>query len=169
MYGFAGGDPVNFDDPFGLWPFGTHNKIIDAALPNAGFIDRTLIKLGSVLFDVSTQGQTQSYLHGMSEAGQNPLAQQAGTAEFVEGATGAATVFQATGRHVLAMITIGAAIHPVMDATSPSHSDANGKPQVWNPADLSAHRKGERGSPTPEQQKKMGERIRAIYDQVAKP
>ncbi len=169
LYGFAGGDPVNFSDPFGLWPLWTHDAIIDAALPKAGFIDRQLVKLGSLIHDVTTQGTSQSYLHSMAENGQNPLAQAAGTSEFVENATGAAAGLQATGHHVMAMLELGAAIHPLMDATSPAHTNGNGKPRIWNPSELAAHRRAEAGSPTVAQQKKMNTQIQERYQQVMKP
>jgi len=105
----------------------------------------------------------------MQEAGQNSLAQAAGTAEFVENATGAAAGLQATGHHAMAMIELGMAIHPLMDATSPAHTDAHGKPRVWNPSELSAHRKAESGSPTAAQQQQMSKEIQERYRDVVRP
>lgn len=105
----------------------------------------------------------------MGERGQNALAQKAGTREFVTNASGAAAALQAAGHHALAMIRLGGAMHPILDATSPSHADGNGEPRVWDPADLKAHRAGEKGSPTAAQQKQMSDKMSAMYEQVVNP
>lgn len=34
------------------------------------------------------------------------------------------------------MFAFGEAIHPLMDATSPYHTDASGQPRTWNSRDL---------------------------------
>lgn len=123
------------------------------------------MKLGSIYVDFH-QGTKDSYQHSMAEAGQNALAQQAGTKEYVEDMTGAAKVSELSGHHSMAMFELGAAMHPVMDATSPTHTDASGKPRVWNPSEVAAHRKGESGQPTAAQMKQMGDKMREMYNQV---
>lgn len=166
LYQYSGNNPVSYSDPFGLWPFGTHNQAVNNALPNAGFIDRTMIKLGSLFVDLTTQSTKDSYIHSMAEAGQNPLAQQAGTREYIQGHEAAAGASEANGHHLTAMFELGMAMHPVMDHASPAHTDEHGQPRVWNPADLKAHRAAESGPPTAAQTEQMNSAMRAMYTQV---
>ena len=168
VYGFASGDPVNFADPFGLWPAKTHDAIITTALRGAApGADIWAIMRGSRQFDLGlSQLPRNSFMHSMRATGQNPSAAIAKRDGFIESNMRDAENAQSRGDHQAAMSSLSIAMHTVMDETSPAHVDASGNPLVWRVGDFSEHNKAESGSPTVGQQAAMNSQLRSMYDRV---
>lgn len=169
LYGFAGGDPVNFSDPFGLWPTKTHNSIINQALGGrASAADVAAIRAGSAGFDHDPRTQTNgnAFMHGMK----NPLESSERAAEltldFISERMSGAIAAQKGGNHAGAMKLLSQAMHTVMDMTSPAHRDTNGNPKNWNAFFFVGHGGDESGAPTQAQQAQMNAQLREMYRQV---
>jgi hypothetical protein len=79
------------------------------------------------------QAAQYSFMHAMSDgtANQSVTAAQQQTAAFIWAEMGSAANEMSAGANDQAMFTFGLAMHPVMDVTSPAHTDANGNPIPW--------------------------------------
>lgn len=82
LYGFGGGDPVNFADPFGLWPGPVHSAMITSAL-GTGNGDVALLQADSRRFDSWTQLNSMAPWHAMRAPGQSAAAAKAATAKSI--------------------------------------------------------------------------------------
>jgi RHS repeat-associated protein len=131
LYSYVGSNPVQYSDPYGLWFPKDHDKLIDHALADIPESDREALKRASRGFDQRTQDPSLSYMHGMSAPGQGPDAAKAATAAFVENMLHHARADAIAGNRPAALNELGIAMHPLMDMTSPSHTDPNGDPRVW--------------------------------------
>ena len=74
LYGFAGGDPVNFSDPFGLWP----------VVPGLGnFVSQSvfkgLLKAGEKRMEALAMDISMGVSAGLEEAGATAIERIAGT------------------------------------------------------------------------------------------
>jgi len=136
FYGYTGNSAVNGTDPSGLWSPAAHDQIIWNALHGCiGVSDADIyqIQRGSRWFDENFQGPNWSPGHAMSNGNANQSGQQARniTAALVAGEMNAATNAMNAGARNQALFTFGIAMHPLMDMTSPAHTDAQGNPIPW--------------------------------------
>ncbi len=134
VYGFVSGDPVNSRDPFGLWPTWAHNRIIQEVFGSslsAG--DISAMQAGSKYADrAATQGNGSTFVHSMLAPNESAAEMQKDRSAYISGKLRSARALLAADDRTGAMFAFGEAIHPLMDATSPYHTDANGKPRTWD-------------------------------------
>jgi len=169
LYGFAGGDPVNFSDPFGLWDFPTHRRIIMQALVKTGELaDIHELQDDAEAFDKRTQSPDLSYMHAMARPGMNAQSEANLTENFITGNLKLARRLEQNHDHHAAMQSLAVAMHAMMDKTSPWHRTPDGSPITWHGSlgDHLAHR-GEWGAtPSKEQQEQMNRQLLAAYQYV---
>ena len=136
MYLYANANPVNENDPAGLWPTSTHNDLLNRTfglrrLPPG---DLEILRNASRDQDDLLQGGqfvANSYQHSMAEPHENPAVARRRRDEFVNYQVALATILDREGDRCRALMELGRALHAVMDQTSPEHVDANGDPLVW--------------------------------------
>jgi hypothetical protein len=99
QYGYAGGDPVNYSDPFGLWRTKVHNAIISKALKGiAGKNDIADVQKRSAEADSPrNQLNDKSHIHGMRSPGQTSVESADAQATYVSERLGAARNLLAEG------------------------------------------------------------------------
>jgi hypothetical protein len=112
-----------------LWSPEAHDRLIDAAFPDLDPKLRDAIKEGSRFLDLSTQLGDPS-LHAMRDAGETPEAARTRACAFIgdrikkyRGTKDVPVEWIRRGAYEM----LGAALHPVMDSTSPAHQGW----QVW--------------------------------------
>jgi len=123
---------------FGInnWSPSAHDQMIQAALGPCGVGQDWIARIqkSSRDFDKSHQAPSQSYMHSMRD-GTNP-SQSAEDAinlrnQFIVDRMVAAQNAWGKGQTNNALSDFGEAIHPVMDSTSPAHTDNQGNPLPW--------------------------------------
>lgn len=162
----------NNADPFGLWPSLVHDELIASALGGKAspFAIRK-IQAGSRHADrLRNQLPDRSYIHSMRSSDESSQAAMQERDAFVDGKLAEARGLLGSGDYVGALGAFGEAIHPLMDATSPFHTDASGDPMVWSPGTpgaIRAHTDGENATqPTQAQIDENKRRIQAAYNSV---
>jgi len=124
------------------WSPAAHDQMIQNALGPCAVSQEYIAKIqkASRDFDESSQDPSMSYAHSMSNGKQvNPngtVGQSAGEAltkrnQFIVDHITAAQTAWRRGQTNNALADFGEAIHPVMDSTSPWHTDAQGNPIPW--------------------------------------
>jgi RHS repeat-associated protein len=136
FYGYVGNSPIDHIDPTGLWSTAAHDQIIWNALYPCGVSAADIwdIQQGSRFADSDVfQGAQYSYMHAMRDGtdNQSVTSAQQQTAAFIWAGMAAAKNSLSAGANDQAMVDFGLAMHPVMDVTSPAHTDANGNPIPW--------------------------------------
>ena len=130
VYGFAGGDPINNSDPFGLWSRKAHNRIIDAALGALMSTERRE-GLKRVSLGLDLRNTNDNFMHSLRDAGQSP-ADAAGMRDgFIRESLVGAASSAAKGDMKEADLIFGMAVHTIADKYSPAHTDAQGNPAVY--------------------------------------
>ena len=155
MYSYAHNNPLEYVDRNGKWPTSVHNQIIDLAFPNLSPEQRQILKDVSAHQDaILSGGQSNSsaFQHAMSSPGESEEHAEADYNTFVSMNEDAATNDQVnfwlaggTGYSDKALAEFAAALHAVVDSTSPTHRGF----QVWNwknPLLVAKHVYGERES-----------------------
>jgi RHS repeat-associated protein len=134
FYGYVGNSPTNANDPLGLWSPEAHDALIRHALAPCGVSDGNIrqIQQGSRDFDSDTGTSEQwAFAHSMASPGQDrDQAIQQRNSFVASELIMAGNMFQA-GEQNFAFQTVGVAMHPMMDFTSPAHTAANGDPITW--------------------------------------
>ena len=170
MYGFASGDPINFADPFGLWPTRTHNALLDYAFK--GHVSAAAL---AALKDASRQqdgilngGQSlgRSFMHAMAQPGESPAEAKARRAEFISHSLARARVLAEDGDEAGALRELGNAFHTMMDQTSPAHTQENGDMRTWKTSDVFAHWWAESGTPSAATKEALAQRMERAYERV---
>ncbi len=130
LYGFAGGDPVNFSDPFGLWDVAAHEKILDHALGKiASTRQMARFKSASVRQDVWHNWDNQR--HYLADRGQSATAARARAEAYISNEISAAQGARKAGDEDGAATHLGNALHGIADGTSPAHVDDLGNPKEY--------------------------------------
>ena len=135
FYTYAGNSPANQSDPSGLWSTDAHNQMIRNALYPCGVPDQDIreIEEGSKYVDENFQGAEYAYMHAMSNGTTNQSVFDAmqQTPNYISAEMTLAISETNAGAVSQAMFTFGVAMHPLMDLTSPAHTDENGNPIPW--------------------------------------
>jgi RHS repeat-associated protein len=136
FFRYVNNSTPNATDPTGLWSTDAHHQIIWNALHPCGVSNSDIWQMqqGSDFADsFAFQGGEWSFMHSMSNgsADQSPADAQNQISQFVgEQMNNAREVYNAGGNDQ-SMFLFGLAMHPVMDQTSPAHTDSNGNPIPW--------------------------------------
>jgi RHS repeat-associated protein len=136
LYAYVAGDPLNRNDPLGLWSTPAHNLMIKTAF--ARTLDKAAIaqiQAGSKWADSGpNQAGARSFMHGMADksSGQSPAAAKAQGNEYVKNCLAIARELADQGKTEQAQFVFGAAMHSIMDSYSPEHTDENGEPVPWS-------------------------------------
>lgn len=134
LYGYVDASPTNATDPSGLWSTDAHNQIVWNALHPCGVSNHDIwqIQQGSKWAD-TFQDPAHSYMHSMRDGAlnQTPAAALAQRDQYIAATMTVATNQLQAGQSDQALFTFGAAMHPIMDMTSPAHTDADGNPIAW--------------------------------------
>jgi len=112
----------------------THDEIIrDSFGGILTPVEIGILQQASRDFDSAHQSAAESYMHAMREKGQSPESAMELTDQFIAERIAAAKQYANAGHRECALIALGQAMHPVMDASSPMHRTPDGQPKVWNP------------------------------------
>jgi RHS repeat-associated protein len=131
-YAYANNSPYVFVDPDGRWSAKAHDALIRFALItkiSEADIDR--IQAASRYFDKRTQDPESAHKHSMAREGQDAGDAKKMRDYFVQNNLNIAKRFADNGHRNAALGVFGQAIHPVMDSSSPEHTDADGNPRQW--------------------------------------
>lgn len=122
-YAYSLNNPYRYVDPNGKWPTPVHNAIIYRAF--SGVLSPkaiAAIQRGSRRADSQQyQDLSHSYMHAMRSQNQGADEAAARTASFIGGQVAEYKRLLAAGQEGKAYEALGMAMHPLMDATSPSH------------------------------------------------
>jgi RHS repeat-associated protein len=134
LYGYVNNNPVNQVDPLGLWSPGAHDCMLEHAFNGEiSESDINILKKSSRDFDKAHQGSDDSYMHSMREKGQKTEDAIKLRNDFVADRLKQARDANKSGDRNKALKLLGEAMHPIMDISSPMHTDNNGNPKIWNP------------------------------------
>jgi hypothetical protein len=132
MYSYAYNNPLSMVDKNGAWPTRIHNAIIDAAFPNLTAEQRQILKDVSAEQDSllsGGQGNALAFEHAMSSPDYSPSEAEELYNDFVSNnedqATQAQINFWVGGGKGLsndALKQFAAALHAILDSTSPAHA-----------------------------------------------
>ena len=116
----------------GLWSPEAHDKILANALKDRfSKDDLKAVQQASREFDKATQAAKDANKHAMRLAGQSPADAKAETQRFVNDKLSQAGAAQQAGDHAGALKNFGEAVHPIMDSSSPMHTNADGNPKPY--------------------------------------
>jgi len=124
LYAYGLNNPYRYKDPNGKWPEQVHNTIIDRAFKGGNYnLDqkyRAALMRGSAHVD-KDQSLEGSYKHAMSCPSYNAETAEALTNYFIMQKVNEYKTLMKQGKTEDAYFALGEAMHPFMDATSPSH------------------------------------------------
>ena len=131
-YGYTRGNPIKGSDRFGLWSPGGHDAIIQNAFGNRlTAAEIGVLQQASRDFDARTQATEFANQHALRLENQTPAQSVAGTNDFVAQTIMRARALARNGNRQAALRALGEACHPVMDASSPMHTNPDGTPRFW--------------------------------------
>ena len=139
LYGYALVDPVNRLDPLGLWSPRAHDAMIDHAFQGMSADIRNILKSASREFDKRTQAAEQSYMHSMRQTGQDAADAELRKWKFVAASLMRARCLARSGHRSEALISLGYALHTLMDSLSVMHTESDGTPKRWDPSNPLGH------------------------------
>ena len=131
LYGYVGNNPINRIDPLGLWSPEAHDALLQNAFGGSvAQREIDLLKSTGRAFDRRTQGVEDTHKHSMCRVGQNPKEALRERDDFIAQTLGKARQL-ARGDRDAALKLLAEALHPIMDSSSPLHTDVNGNPKEW--------------------------------------
>lgn len=139
-FGYSGGNSLTRSDAYGLWSPAAHDKLFEYAFSGRmSASDVDILKSSSRQFDKDTQSGDLSYMHSMARKNQSPNdAAKQRDAFVADILTQARRAADANNRSE-ALRLLGQACHPVMDKSSPMHTDSTGVPKTWEPTNPWGH------------------------------
>ena len=133
-FAYANGNPLSQSDPFGLFSPGGHDLIINKSLKDRLTpAEVKIVQNASKDFDKATQGSSDCPLHSMRCIDQSPVDAIAKRDQFIQKALAEARAMNERGDRSGALKRYGEACHPIMDWSSPEHTDQQGNPKLWDP------------------------------------
>lgn len=134
LYGMVGSNPINRIDPFGLWSPEAHDALLQNAFGGSvAQREIDILKSAGRAFDRRTQGVQDTHKHSMRRVGQNPQEAIRERDDFITQTLEKARQL-ARGDcpdRDKALKLLAEALHPIMDSSSPLHTDENGNPKEW--------------------------------------
>jgi len=123
LFGYTGNDPVNGIDPAGLWAKEAHDYFIDQLFGDTLSAEAiAAIKLGSDYVDGLGYQFGYDYMHAMRSGDESVGTAKGKACAHFKSRMHAYQLNLENGRTRDAYISLGMALHTVMDATSPVHS-----------------------------------------------
>ncbi len=114
------------------WSPGAHDSILNHALTGkarSNIIDK--LKGYNRTFDSHTQSASDSHMHSMRESSKSVEEAISARDDFINLRINAARAAALYGDLEGALDLLAQALHPVMDYSSPMHTDLNGTPKIW--------------------------------------
>jgi RHS repeat-associated protein len=172
-YAHVGNDPINHKDPSGMWSTKAHNSILDYAF--GGRLSKTelrVLKISSLMHDISTQSASQQYMHSMGSKVLTPVEAKEARDKFVgEQISIAGNLKRSVRSRGQAMTK---AFHAIADSFSPAHVDPDGNLLIYEGENKSKHTafegQGIEGVKdlTPEILDKISAQLNKAMDQIEK-
>ncbi|MBI4690098.1 MAG: RHS domain-containing protein [Nitrospirae bacterium] len=127
-YAYGLNNPYRYKDPNGMWPEEVHSAIISSAFSDGKYklspSAIAALRRGSIEADTPKyQDNAHSYMHAMRAPGQSAEDAAGLTVAFIMQKVGEYKSLMKEGKTDDAYFTLGMAMHPLMDNTSPSHND----------------------------------------------
>jgi uncharacterized protein RhaS with RHS repeats len=133
-YGYALANPLAWTDPLGLFSPGAHDYILAQAFEYViSPADIARLQRSSREFDKAHQAANESFMHSMAQTGEALADAIRRRNEFINRTLDEARCFAEAGDRNTALDLLGQAAHPIMDWSSPMHTNPDGTPRVWNP------------------------------------
>lgn len=134
LYGYVGNNPINRIDPLGLWSPEAHDALLQNAFGgNVAQREIDILKSGGRAFDRRAQGVQDTHKHSMRRVGQNPQEALRERDDFIAQTLGKARSLSRGDcpDRDAALKLLAEALHPIMDSSSPLHTDEKGNPKEW--------------------------------------
>lgn len=176
-YSYGLNNPYKYIDPDGRWPEEVHNTIIKRAFLggsyNLSHAAISAMQRGSIEADtMKYQDASHNYVHAMRSPDQSAEAAAGLTVTFIAQKMAEYKRLMAVGQLSAAYEALGMAMHPLMDATSPSHAGY----QTWDSPYLhpiGAYNHGNRENKdvfnaNPDYSKRAVDSVRGLYNEVSK-
>ena len=123
LWGYAFNDPVNLIDPAGLWGKEAHSYFIDSYFGGKLSPDAiAAIKRGSEYADSAIYQFGYDYMHAMRSSDESVSDAKRKACEYFKSRMKASQFYFSIGMEEAAYASLGMALHPVMDSTSPVHA-----------------------------------------------
>nr|WP_223629349.1 RHS repeat-associated core domain-containing protein [Thermomonas beijingensis] len=147
-YWYARNNPYTLTDPDGRWSPKAHDELLQHAFTGRLTAqDVKTLQQSSRDFDKQTQSPNESHKHSMAQEGQSGADAIKQRDSFIGKTMVAARGAADQGDRQGALKLLGQALHPVMDSSSPEHTNSDGTPKEWKGA-VGSTLDGQRHSPT---------------------
>lgn len=136
LYGFVANNPISRIDPLGLWSPEAHDAFLQSAFGNGKKLTQSeidLLKTAGREFDKKTQGVQDTHKHSMRRVGQDSKDAIKDRDTFISETLEKARKLahgECPDRDA-ALKLLAEALHPIMDSSSPLHTDDQGNPKEW--------------------------------------
>jgi RHS repeat-associated protein len=136
VYASVRSNPLHNSDRLGLWSPEGHDRIYEFSLADRlSPAELQHVQTAGRQFDLRTQGLDQTQMHSLLRPGQSVAEMIEVRDSAIEAMLLQARGFAMAGNRARALTRFAEACHAGMDADSPAHRDAQGRPRVWDPRD----------------------------------